>query len=125
MTDSLISVNNGECESCELVLTDTDKYCPECGCISELGTATEALRRMGDVPDDEFTIGMDSMTSVPAIFPSSGAPDPYVGWKTYSDHNTSGDSSFNDPLNQLTYTFRTSENTSKTVKIVGDEFKLK
>lgn len=100
------------CNECELILADTDKYCPECGVISELGLATEALRKMGELKENEdgvFIIGSDSGQSLPYINPISQPWEPYV---SIDQSNFSGDSVGWDPLKQ-TYTYTVTGTTNK------------
>ena len=53
------------CETCEVELKDTDKFCPECGTISEIGRATEALRTLGDPDEPDWGMGiMDTLGSM-------------------------------------------------------------
>ena len=82
------------CRECTLILEETTKYCPECGVVTELGRATEALGRIGDEEkkDGPFatfvTIGQDSM-------PGGNSPESTTVWDGISTTITAG-----DPLNQ-------------------------
>lgn len=69
---------NDLCEDCEVELSKTDKFCPECGLMTENGRAMIALKSMGNKEEDPWGQIIDTRESltlshnnnVIAIYPS-------------------------------------------------------
>ena len=88
------------CRECTLILEEMTKYCPECGTVTELGLATQALERLGDGPEKKledfgpFIIPGVGYDTQPGITPNSSGT---TIWEIGNVTVTAG-----DPLNQNT-----------------------